>query len=200
MAAQRVADAHAALNAAEGDLAASMILTRVAGTVLTVDVVEGQGYAASGPIATLNAGNRLQVIAELDELDVPRVPVGTDVTVVVDAFPAVELAGRVERIGARGEARGGGTVFPTAVAVADFQGLAVRPGMTVSVRVPAIVAVDAVRVPAAAVQTVGQRSFVEVVRDGGVTRVEVRTGLRAGGLVEITAGDLRPGERVRIAN
>ena len=196
VAAQRVADARAGLAAAEHELAATAILAPAAGTVLEVSVIEGQGYAAGAPIATLNVGDQLQVVADLDEVDVPHVPSGTDVTVVVEAFPAVELHGLVDRIAPQGTARGGGVIFPTTIEVDDFQGVAARPGMTVSVRIPAVVLGSALRVPAGAVATVGERSFVHVVRGGKTVRVEVTTGLRAGGLVEITSGDLRVGERV----
>ena len=193
-----VDDARAALAAAERDREATAILIPAAGTVLSVAVVEGQGYAAGAPAAVVNAGDRLNVVADLDEVDVPRVPNGTGVTLVVDAFPGVELAGRVVRVAPQGEARGGGTVFPTTVEVADFRGVAARPGMTVSVRVPAVVAEDALLVPSAAIETVGERSFVRVARGDGTARVEVTTGLRAGGLVEVTSGELGEGDRVRI--
>jgi len=197
-AAAEVGEARAALEAAEGDLRATAVLAPVAGTVLAVEAVEGQPYEAGAPIATINAGDRLQVVAQLDQIDLPPVPVGTVVRVVIDAFPATELAGRVETVAPRAAPAAGGALFPATIAVPDLTTLGARPGMTATVIVPAVVAADALVVPAEAVRTVGRRSMLTVVRDGDAVTVEIETGLRADGLVEITAGDVREGERVRL--
>ncbi len=65
-------------------------------------------------------------------------------------------------------------------------------------RFSAVAAPEALVVPAEAVRSVGRRSFLTVLRDDGPVTVEVTTGLRADGLVEISAGDVREGERVRL--
>jgi len=51
-------------------------------------------------------------------------------------------------------------------------------------------------VPEAAIETIGRRSFVRVVRGEDAAQIEVVTGARAGGFVQIAAGDVRPGDRV----
>lgn len=196
-AAQKVADANAALDAAQRNLDATTVIAPAAGTVLDVAVNQGDPYQAGAPLFTLSA-NTLQVAADLDEVDVPRVPTGTAVTLVADAFPSVQLKGRVATVAPAGTQRGGGTVFPATITLDDTGGAALRPGMSVSVTIPSAVAENATLVPDAAVKTVGRRSFVTVERDGKEVTVEVMLGLRANGQVEIAAGDVRPGERVRL--
>jgi len=190
--------ARAALGAAEEDLLATAVLAPAAGTVLAVEVVEGQPYEAGAPIATINAGDRLHVVVRLDQIDLPRVPVGSEVRVVVDAFAATELTGRVESVAPGAATEGGGALFAATIAVPELAAIGARPGMTAAVIVPAVVAADVLAVPADAVRTVGRRSFVTVLRGGEAVRVEVGTGLRADGLVEITSGEVREGERVRL--
>ena len=198
VASSAVEAARAALAAAERDLGATTILAPTAGTVLTVDAAAGGPYEAGAPVATIQAGDRLRVAARLDQIDLPRVPVGTAVRVVVDAFPATELNGWIEDVAPEAVTEGGGALFPAAIAVPNLATIDARPGMTATVIVPAVEARDALVVPEQAIRTVGRRSFLTVLRDGEGVRVEVGTGMRADGLVEITAGDVGEGERVRI--
>lgn len=195
---QRVAEAKAARQAAQRDLEAATVLSPVAGTVLSVEATEGQAYAAAAPLITIAADDRLRIAIELDEIDAARLSPGTDVTIVLAAFPAEELDGVVTTIAPAGVERAGGTVFTATAEIGDFRGVTVKPGMTATVRIPSVAVDGALLVPSAAISTVGERSFVDVVRGERSVRVEVMPGLRDGGVVEIVAGDLREGERVRL--
>lgn len=197
-AAQQAKDARAALDAARRALSGTTLIAPVVGTVLSVEVTEGAPVEAGSPVATINGGDRFEIAADLDEVDVPNVPVGSPVTVRVDAFPAAELGGTVAAIAPVGEPQGGGVVFPTTIALDDptGTGLALRPGMTAAVAIPASAVEDAILVPEAAVETVGRRSFVRLLEDGEERRVEIVPGVRADGLVEVAAGGVAPGDRV----
>jgi RND family efflux transporter MFP subunit len=199
-AAQRIEAARAALAAAERDLTATVVLAPVGGTVLAVAAGEGQAYPAGSPIAIVGEGDRLQVRAELDEIDVVRLSLGAAAEVVADARPAAPQTGEVAAIAPRGENTGGVTLFPVTIALAGPLDPALRPGMSVTVRLPVADGGELLLVPAEAITTVGRRSFVDVVADGQIVRREVTTGARAAGLVEITSGELRAGERVRLTD
>lgn len=193
---QHVADARAALAAAQHDLDGTAILAPSAGTIVDVQTGDGQPYQAGAPLATINRGDGLQVSADLDEVDVPHVPLGTRVQITADAFPSTTLDGTVASIAAVGTQQGGGTVFPAVISLGNLAGLDIRPGMTASIAIPSAVVENAVLVPAGAIKTVGRRSFVTVVAGGKSRTVEVTTGLRANGMVQIAAGDVKPGDRV----
>jgi len=195
---QHVSAAQAAVATAQSDLEQTAILAPATGKVLAVPVGTGDAYQAGAPLATINQGNRLQLEADLDEVDVPHVPLGTRVEVVADAFPGTTLHGTVASIAQVGAQQGGGTVFPATITLAGLDGLDVRPGMTAAVSIPSAAVTNAVLVPAGAITTVGRRSFVTVVSPGNTRTVEVTTGLRANGLVQIAAGDVHPGDRVQL--
>lgn len=196
--ARDAAEARASLAAAERGLNASAVLAPAAGTVLQVEVAAGQPYEPGMPVATIAAADHLQVVARLDQIDLPHVRLGTPVQVIVDAYPEAELTGTIEAVAPSGTADGGGTIFPATVSVPDLGTIPAKPGMTVTLVIPSVVADQALIVPAEAIRTVGRRSFLTVLREGGASRVEIRTGLRANGLVEVTAGDVREGDRVRL--
>jgi Cu(I)/Ag(I) efflux system membrane fusion protein len=81
---------------------------------------------------------------------------------------------------------------------ADNPGYALRPDMFVDVEFP-VESPAALAVPADAILDSGLRQTVFVEREEGVFEPrEVRTGLRRGGRVEITAG-LSPGERIALS-
>ena len=201
-AAVRVAEARAAVTEAQRDRDAATILAPEPGTVLEVPAAPGNALLPGAPVARLAAASPLVVRADLDEIDLPRVSVGTPVRVLVDAYPGEPLGGTIADIAPEGVAQGGGVVFPIRIAFTDPGALAetgdLRPGMTVAVAVPAVVAEDALLVPERAVVTVGRRSFVTVERNGSAVEVEVRPGLRAAGQVEILNGPVEVGERVRV--
>jgi RND family efflux transporter MFP subunit len=198
-AAERAEIARTALERAESALRAATILAPGAGTVLEVAIVSGAPYSA-GASAVVLAGPGFEVDAALDQADVPAVAIGTAVRVVPDAFPAVELAGTVAELAPQGASAGGAVTFAVRFGLEEAPvDLALRPGMTATIVIPSVVAADALLVPAEAIETVGRRSFVQVLRDGEEVTVEVTLGLRQGGLVQIAAGDLTEGERVRVA-
>ena len=195
---QEATAAEDALAAARADLDAATVVAPVAGTVLAVEVETGVPAAAGTAIATINAGDRFEIAADLDEVDVPNVPLGSATSIRVDAFPGEELTGRIASVAPVGETEGGGVVFAATIALDDPTGAnhALRPGMTATVALPLNPVDAATLVPEAAVETAGRRSFVRVARDGEQQQIEVVTGVRANGLVEITSGDVRPGDRV----
>jgi len=197
-----VAEARAAVEAARRALAAATILAPEPGTVLEVAAVPGNALPPGAPIARLASAAPLAIRADLDEIDLPRVAIGTAVQVTVDAFPGTAYAGIIAQVAPEGIAQGGGVVFPIRIVLAD-PGAAgfppeLRPGLSAVVAIPAVVAENTLLVPEGAVTTVGRRSFVVVDRDGDAIEIEIRPGLRADGQVELLAGAVEEGERVRL--
>ena len=187
------------LERAEDALRAATVLAPIAGTVLEVPIAAGAPYAAGAPVAVV-AGDGYEIRAELDQADVPAIGVGTTVRAIPDAFPAAELTGTVVEVAPRGESAGGAVTFAIRVALDDRgETVPVRAGMTATLVIPSVAVADALLVPVEAIETVGRRSFVRVRRAGEDVSVEVTLGLRQGGLVQVAAGDLRAGERVRVA-
>jgi RND family efflux transporter MFP subunit len=197
-AAENEADnARAALDAANARLAATLILAPIDGVVTAVRLGEGSNYGAGSEIATIADPNDLYITADLDEIDRPLVSVGQETTVTVTAFPATQLKGRIAALSSTSQSRGGSTVYPAQITFdlpADTP-LALLPGMTVDVQIVTDARAGVLIVPSSAVRRAGERQYVTVRRDGRDIDVEVRTGARSGGDVEI-AGDLNEGDLI----
>lgn len=119
------------------------------GTVVIDDGVEGAFVTAGTPLAIAYDLSKVYVTARVDETDVDDVRPGQSVDIEVDAFSDADLTGTVREIqgGAAGEfspfprSNTGGNyqkvtqVIPVKIILDDTQGLALVPGMNVTVKI-----------------------------------------------------------------
>ncbi len=183
-------NARAAVAAARDRLAATLIVAPFDGLVSSLKVAEGSNYGAGGEIATLVGANDLYVTADLDEVDRPLVSEGQEATVTVTAFPGTPLPGRITALSATAQSRGGSTVYVAQITITPPADpvLALLPGMTVDIRIITTARDNVLILPSSAIRRAGDRQYVTV-RQGGQDRdVEIRTGARSGGDVEIVSG------------
>lgn len=194
---QQLRDAQRALDDARAALDASIILAPRAGTVLQVQTAEGAPLGTGAEVAQIADLHDLELQVDLDEIDLPHVPLDAPVTFTLDAYPSEEIEGRLERISPTAETSGGTTTFRATVRFTLPEGLVARPGMNADVSIKTAVRPDVLLIPESALRTVGRRTFVTVLVDGEEEEREIRIGLRSGGLVEVASG-LTEGERVVI--
>lgn len=190
-------NARAALTAANDRLTATLILAPLDGLVSAIRVSEGSNYGAGSEIATITGANDLYVTADLDEVDRPLVNEGQEVMVTVTSFPATPLSGRLAALSATSQSRGGSTIYPVQITIERPAAtpLALLPGMTVDVRIITTARDNILILPSGAIRRAGDRQYVTVRRGGQDVEVEIRTGARSGGDVEIADG-LSEGEVV----
>lgn len=119
------------------------------GTIAVDNGVEGAFVAAGTPLATAYDLSRIYVTARVDETDINDVRLGQKVDIEVDAFSGAELEGTVREVqgGAAGvfsafpQSNTAGNyqkvtqVIPVKIAIDDTEGLALVPGMNVSVKI-----------------------------------------------------------------
>ena len=184
------ANARAALVAANDRLTATLVLAPLDGLVSAMRVAEGSNYGAGGEIATISGADDLYVTADLDEVDRPLVTVGQETTVTVTSFSATPLDGQIAALSATSQSRGGSTVYPVQITIArpTDKPLALLPGMTVDVRITTTARDNILILPSTAIRRAGDRQYVTVRRGGQDVEVEIRTGARNGGDVEIADG------------
>ncbi len=180
-----------------GDLGAG--LPGAGGMTSTSDgpIAAGSEVGAGQVLLTIYDLASFTALAEVDELDIAEVAEGQDVTVLLDAFPGVELAGVVERIAIEPRRGGvGGALYPVEVRLATApEDVALRVGLTASVEV-AVRTVDAeLVVPSAALLRRGEDEVVHVVRDGVAEEVPVEV-LALGDGVAAIGGALAVGDTV----
>jgi cobalt-zinc-cadmium efflux system membrane fusion protein len=164
-----------------------IVTTRKANIGLVVD--------PASQLFTVASLSPVWVIADVQEADLSKVRVGGAATVVADAFPDRRITGTVSYISP--ELRPETRTAQLRVEVPNPGG-DLRFGMFVNVELVTPQATAAVTVPADAVQTIGERTFVYVApsgRSGDYVEREVRVGARDRESVEILRG-VKAGDQV----
>ncbi|MBM7654651.1 HlyD family secretion protein [Neobacillus cucumis] len=119
------------------------------GTVVQTGAVQNAFVAAGTPLATVYDLNNLWVTANIDETKIDEIATGQDVDIYVDAFPNTALKGKVQQIGLAtagtfsllpssnntGNYTKVTQVVPVKVSIDDNKGVAIVPGMNVTVRI-----------------------------------------------------------------
>ncbi len=134
----QIAQREAVLRQIEVDIRNSEVRSPVDGVVIQRSVELGQTVAASlqAPTLFLVAQDltRIEIYANVDEADVGRVREGQEVTFSVTAFPAREFQGRVKTV-RLGSQTVQNVVIYTAVIAVENRDLALKPGMTATLRI-----------------------------------------------------------------
>jgi HlyD family secretion protein len=201
----------AQLRGARINLGYTDIVSPVDGTVVSRNVTQGQTVAASFQTPTLfliaTDLTRMQVDANVSESDIGQVAVGNAATFTVSAFPERLFAGTVRQVRQAPQSVQNVVTYDVVVDVANGD-LALKPGMTASIRIVSRQVGPVLRVPDQALRyrpvlagdadrTRGAQ--VWVLDAGRPRRVAVATGLDDGTFAEIKGGDIRSGDAVIVA-
>ena len=206
-----VRQAQAELEEARINLAYTEITSPVDGVVVSRTVDVGQTVAASfqTPTLFLIARNltEMQVNAAVSESDIGAVRDGQTVSFTVDAYPGRDFHGRVTQVRNAPTTVQNVVTYDVIIGV-DNPDLALKPGMTATVRIETAHVDDALRLPLRALTFVppgeGERprdgdGVWRIAADGALERVAVHTGVRDDSHVAITDGGLAPGDVVALA-
>jgi RND family efflux transporter MFP subunit len=163
------------------------ILAPMDGIVLRRDGEVGEIAEVGQILFRIGVPKPLQVVAEVNEEDIPRVALGQVALFRTDAFPGRRLEGKVAEITPMGDVNA--KTFRVKMALPDDTPL--KPGMSVEANIVTREKADALLVPADAVQ--GNAVFV---LDGSrVRKRTVTVGIRGTRTIEVLDG-LKEGERV----
>lgn len=163
------------------------IVAPMDGVVLRRDGEIGE-IAESGQILfRIGVPKPLQVVAEVNEEDIPRVALGQVVLFRTDAFPDRRLEGKVREITPMGDVAA--KTYRVKIALPDDTPL--KPGMSVEANIITREQSNALLIPTEAVQG----TVVYVLNGDRVHKREVKVGIRGARSVEILSG-LNEGDRV----
>ena len=163
------------------------IVAPMDGVVLRRDGEIGEIAEVGQILYRVGVPKPLQVVAEVNEEDIPRVAIGQTTLFRTDAFPDRQLQGKVSEITPMGDIAA--KTFRVKIALPDDTPL--KPGMSVEANIVTREKPNALLIPADAVQ--GNAVFV---LDGSqVRKREVTIGIRGTRVVEVLSG-LADGERV----
>lgn len=192
----------AALRLVDDRLSKTKIVAPFDCSVLTRPVSVGQ--AVSGA-AGFNSGTEVLTVANLEEMivmvhinqtDMPRVSVGQEVDVEVEAVQGLAMKGVVERVAPQAALKYGLRGYAVRVTLKTIDPRA-RPGMTAIVSIPVESASNAVAVPLAAIVTDRDGRFVYVKRGDAFEKRSIDLGVFDYDFAEVRSG-LAPGEVVAL--
>ena len=185
LAAERVAQALAAVQMADARLARLAINSPVDGVVLARNVEPGSMAQPGRVLLTMAAGS-IRVDAAIDEKHLHMLVLGMPAKAAADAYPSQPFAAQLSYIGpAVDPQRGTVEVRLSVLQPPAF----LKPDMTVSVELMGENRPGALVLPAAAVREADSASpWVLMLQDHRAVRVPVKLGLRGIGTVEIVSG------------
>jgi membrane fusion protein (multidrug efflux system) len=179
----RVAQANVAL--AEARLAKTQIRAPFAGVIGIRQVSVGDYVKEGQDLVTLEDISSLKVDFRLPEAMLTDLKRGQAVEVASDAMANRNYVATLDAIDPLVDQNGRAVILRARLKNTDGQ---LRPGMFVRTRLILAERADALIVPEEALMPSGIDQYVYKVVDGKATRVQVKTGLRRGSQVEITAG------------
>jgi len=157
------------------------------GLILRRDGETGEIAEVGQVLFRVGVPKPLQVVAEVNEEDIPRVAIGQTVLFRTDAFPGRRLEGRVGEITPMGDINA--KTFRVKMALPDDTPL--KPGMSVEANIVTREKANVLLLPADALQ--GNSVFV--IDGGRVRKRTVTIGIRGTRAVEVLDG-VKEGERV----
>jgi HlyD family secretion protein len=175
------------LERAKAQLEEMRLITPLAGTVVRVEVSEGEMVSAYRPVVVIADQTVLQIIAEVDEIDVAEVAPGQEVEIHLDAYPTHTLSGTIVSLAPAASPQRGSTVYE-AVVKFDAGELTLRLGMGANLNVITLEKEGVLLVPNRAIQPIGRRKVVKVLEGRNIREVEVITGLSNESETEILEG------------
>jgi len=150
------------------------------------------GTGAMTPIVRIETVTRHRLVVPVPENDVAGVPEGTQVSFTVPSFPGKTFTAPIARISHGVDVKT--RTMPVELDVRDPKGELV-PGTFCEVQWPVSRTYATLFVPASAVGSDLERTFVIRVRNGKTEWVDVKTGVRVENSIEIF-GDLKEGDQI----
>jgi membrane fusion protein (multidrug efflux system) len=186
---------------AESDMAAvaldDLILRAPFDGVLgMLDLSPGQLIKTTDELTTLDDLSRIEVDFRIPERHMARVALGLKVQLTSAAWPGRIFEGEISAIDTRVDPD---TRSIGLRALIDNSDGALAPGMFIEVTL-VLSNRDAIAVPERALTVSGDRSYINVIRDGHAVQLDIVPGQSLNGLIEVAGGDLTPGTPVIVSN
>ncbi|MFP3974823.1 MAG: efflux RND transporter periplasmic adaptor subunit [Dehalococcoidia bacterium] len=189
--------AQIALEDARDKLEKAELTAPFGGEIARVMVKEGNQVAIGTVAFLLIDPSKVEVIAQIDEIDISEVERGQEATITLDALPGMELSGEVAAISRAGESVSGVVTYETKLTV-DDPPASLRSGMTCTAEITTQRKEDVLLVSTLAIKYEEGKSVVKVVGPEGKTETrEVEIGLQTAEQTEIKEG-LQEGDKVLV--
>ena len=173
------------------------MLSPIDGTVLAVDVEEGQKINTDSLNAvTLADLTDLELNVLVAEVDIPKVKVGQPVEIAIDALPGQTFKGMVSKVQPVSESSSSVVNYPVSIKLEGENLDKVLPGMTAVATIMDENAQPGWLVPSTSIREFEGENYVMVVQNGQRQRVKVTPGEVEGEWTVVQSSDLKAGDTV----
>lgn len=191
--------ARVALDSAKLELKKAIITAPFDGIVADVGVKEGDKLSpwnyASTTVIHLIDPVIVEMTGTIDEMDIPKVKVGQEAAITVDALPHKELKGILTFISPAATVKAGVVSYNITLILESPVASEVRQGMSAAAKIITEQRHNVLLVPNRAIKGRSQNPYVEVVTGEQAEPRQITIGLSDGVHTEVLSG-LKEGERV----
>jgi len=185
--------AQVALDIANDDLKKAVMVAPFDGVVALVDIKEGDSLSAmdyaTRTIVELVDPAKMELSAEVDEIDIPNVKLGQRAIISVDALPDVQLEGEVTSVSPLATEESGLILYKIKASFEVPEDSGLKAGMSATADIIITGGTDLLLVPSRAVGEDSQgNTVVKVVVDNQIEERVVVTGMSDGYQTEIVSG------------
>lgn len=190
-----------ALERAKEDLKKTVIIAPFDGVVADVGVDEGDilssmNYATTIVVQLIDP-TMIEIEGLVDEIDIPGVRIGQEAIITVDAFPDIELEGKVTFVSPVATIQAGIVSYKVTLNLQPTANPELKEGMTTTAEIIIDRKDNVLLIPERAIKDKDKEPWVEVVKNGTVEPRKVTLGMTDGRNVEVISG-LMEGENVTV--
>ena len=193
--AEDIAAIEARIAAAQATLNLAHLTAPFSGTVTEVKIKPGDQVSPGSVAIRIDDLSSLLVDVRISEVDVNRIRVGQDASLVFDAILNKTYQGKVKEVSPVGTITQGVVDFIVTIELTDAD-QDVKPGMTAAVNIVVNMLSDVLLVPNRAVRLSGGKRIVYVLRNGQNVTVPVTLGASSETYSEVIEGELKVGDEV----
>ncbi|MCU0660404.1 MAG: efflux RND transporter periplasmic adaptor subunit [Candidatus Pacebacteria bacterium] len=194
--AAKIDQAKAQVSAVRARIAKRMIVAPFDGIVASVNVEQGETARAESTI-TLISDTDYEVVAKVPELDIGKLTVGAEASILLDAYPGETFPGKVLSINPAETIVDGVPVYEAKILFSPLDPK-VRSGMTATVIVGAASQSGVIAVPTRFLVSANGETLVSVITENGSEKRPVTLGLKGSeGMVEVISG-LSEGDKIEL--
>jgi HlyD family secretion protein len=160
------------------------------GVVLNIPFKEGEQFAPSGPTSSILFADlsTWKVVVNVNELDIGQISLDQKAIVEIDGLFGTEFEGKVAKINYGPSGIEGLVSYKVEVEFEKPEDKIIYLGMTASVDFITEEKQDILTLPLVAIQSKGDKKFVNLKKDGKVVEQEVEIGLQGENSVEVVKG------------
>lgn len=190
-----VVAAKARVEAAQATLNLARLAAPFDGTITQASPTVGDQVTSGLVGFRIDDLSSLLVDVQVSEVDINRVFVGQEATLLFDAILDKEYSGKVVEVGQAGETLQGVVSFTVTVELTDADEL-VKPGMTAAVNIVVEEVEDVVLIPNRAVRLVNGNRVVYVLENNLPVPVEITLGASSDTMSVLADGDISEGDLI----